>query len=145
MADTKKREFKIELASGIQEDKVAPLEITATKVIREFKQDPQPAPASQPLHYPIKSRSINIESARPASKDELILLEIAKLSREWDYLDYCELVTSLHVEFIKGNTLKATEIQLKLLQHPLHRKDCFNKNVAEYNMLSKILEEKSTL
>ena len=114
-----------------------PIHVTPTK---QFTQESLPIPASNHMEivYPSKERSIDIEEKRPSDRNEAILLEIATLSREWDYLDYCELVTSLHIAMIKHEDKKIVDLQIQILKHPLHKEACFVKNQYEFNALGKM-------
>ena len=146
MTDTApKRSFAALLEQ--QGDTTPPIDLVVKGGKREFIQEQFNIPVEaqlRPIVYAQKERKITIEEQRPQDNYDKILIEIARLSREWDYLDLCELQSALHMAIIKNEKDKMTDLQIKILRHPLYNDACFLKNELEYNLLGKMMNTNNT-
>jgi hypothetical protein len=85
------------------------------------------------------NKEIFFDTSRNPDKDEKILLEIAMISREWDYLSYLERLTAYMLGvFYEKDPEKLDKLKISFESHPLYEKECFELNQKQFLALQEL-------
>jgi hypothetical protein len=140
MTDASQKTFASMLQ--LHDEPIPRIDLSVQQMPRSYKvQEEGQHPIPEPIAYSKQHREINLTEQTTQDAYESTLIEIARLSRQWDYLDYCEILTRFHMAMIQNKEDDILKLKDALVKHPLHNAACFDKNYIEYTMLRNMIRK----